>query len=55
MNCLLKSSQKEKPEQKRPMLLSYMASVTYKKLFNFTLDNRVRYEAAFVGHNSENV
>ena len=33
------------------MLLSFKTLVTYKRIFNFTLDNCVRYEAAFVGHN----
>ena len=34
------------------MLLSFKMSITYKKTFNFTPDNCVRCEAAFIGHNS---
>ena len=34
------------------MLLSFKRSVTYKKNFNFTPDNCVYCEAAFVGHSS---
>ena len=34
------------------MLLNYKTSVTYKNIFDFTPDNCVRCEAAFVGHNS---
>ena len=34
------------------MLLSFKMSITYKKTFNFTPDNCVRCEAAFIGNNS---
>ena len=33
------------------ILLSFKSLVTYEKNFNFTPDNCVRCEAAFVGHN----
>ena len=34
------------------MLLKFETSVIYKSFFNFTPDNCVRCEAAFIGHNS---
>ena len=33
------------------MLLSFVTSLTYKSVANFTPDNCVNCEAAFVGHN----
>ena len=56
-NCITKLSikifiKKQYRLMQYRMLLSFKMSITYKKTFNFTPDNCVRCEAAFIGHNS---